>query len=284
MSHPSPLYPLLYEPLVRAALTEDLGRAGDLTTDATVPAEARAKAQIVARRGGRLAGLEASLAAFSILDPGVQIERHADDGDDVAAAAVLASVEGAARPILSAERTALNLLGRLCGIATATRELVEKTAGTRAKVVCTRKTTPGLRALEKYAVRCGGGMNHRFGLDDAVLIKDNHRAIAGSAAEAVRRARAHAGHLVKIEVEVDDLDELEAILALGVDAVLLDNMSPEDLRRGVEIVAGRAITDASGGINPDSAAAVAASGVDLMSVGYLTHSAPALDVGLDFVV
>ena len=277
----APLYPVVYEPLVRDALREDLGRAGDLTTDAIVPPGLRATGLVRARRVGRVAGLEVALSAFRILDPSVEVEIGQGDGADVEVGATLATVRGGAREMLSAERTALNLLGRLCGIATVTRDLVRAIAGSGARVVCTRKTTPLLRALEKYAVRAGGGSNHRFGLDDAVLIKDNHRVLAGGAAAAVEKARARAGHLVKIEVEVDDLDELEHLLELGVDAVLLDNMRPDELRRAVEIVAGRAITEASGGITPETAPAVAASGVDLISVGWLTHSAPALDVGFD---
>ncbi|MEE8525538.1 MAG: carboxylating nicotinate-nucleotide diphosphorylase [Thermoanaerobaculia bacterium] len=282
MSWLPPLYPVVYENLVREALREDLGRAGDLTTDAVAAPGQHATAAVRVRRPGRVAGLEPSLHAFRCLDPGVTVDMSVADGDDVEAGTVLARVSGGARELLSAERTALNLLGRLCGIATATRDLVRVVAGTSARIVCTRKTTPLLRALEKYAVRAGGGVNHRFGLDDAVLIKDNHRALAGSAAAAVRRARNAVGHLVKIEIEVDDLTELEEILALGVDAVLLDNMSPAELRHAVEIVAGRAVTEASGGITLATAAEIAATGVDLLSVGWLTHSAPALDVGLDF--
>lgn len=278
------MYPVVYEDLVRRALREDLGRAGDLTSDAVVPPEARATGLIRARRAGRVAGLDAALTAFRLLDPEVEIEIAAGDGSDVEPGTTLATVRGRARELLSAERTALNILGRLCGIATVTRDLAQAIAGSRARVVCTRKTTPMLRALEKYAVKVGGGENHRFGLDDAVLIKDNHRVLAGGAAVAVERARKRVGHMVKIEIEVDDSEELEAILALGVDAVLLDNMAPDELRRAVEIVAGRAITEASGGITPETAPAVAASGVDLISVGWLTHSAPALDVGFDMEV
>ncbi len=278
-----PLYPLLYEDLVRRAMAEDLGRAGDLTTDAVVAPGTRARSAIRARRPGRIAGLGPALLAFRLLDPAVEVEVVAADGGDVEAGGAVARLAGGAREMLSAERTALNLLGRLCGIATATRELVRAVAGSGARVVCTRKTTPLLRALEKYAVRAGGGSSHRFGLDDAVLIKDNHRLLAGGAAEAVRRARRAVGHLVKIEIEVDDLEELEDVLALGVDAVLLDNMSVDELRRAVAIVAGRAITEASGGITLETAAEIAATGVDLLSVGWLTHSAPALDVGLDFM-
>jgi nicotinate-nucleotide pyrophosphorylase (carboxylating) len=277
----APLYPLLYEDLVRRALAEDLGRAGDLTSDAVVPAELLAEAALVARAPGRLAGLQVALAAFRLLDPSLALAARAADGQDVAAGAVLATVRGAARSILSAERTALNLLGRLCGIATATRDLVAATAPHGARVVCTRKTTPGLRALEKYAVRAGGGSNHRFGLDDAVLIKDNHRALAGGLRPAVERARRGVGHMVKIEVEVDSLAELDEALALGVDAVLLDNMPLPTLAEAVRRARGRALTEASGGIQPATAAAIAATGVDLLSVGWLTHSAPALDVALD---
>jgi nicotinate-nucleotide pyrophosphorylase (carboxylating) len=275
------LYPLLYEPVVRHALAEDLGRAGDLTSDAVLPPDLVAEARLVARADGRLAGLEPALAAFRLLDPAVTCEVHLADGGDAVAGEVLATVRGRARALLSAERTALNLLGRLSGIATATRELVVAVRPHRARVVCTRKTTPGLRALEKYAVRAGGGANHRFGLDDGVLIKDNHRALAGGLRPAVERARAAVGHMVKIEVEVDTLDELEEALALGVDAVLLDNMPLPVLAEAVRRCRGRALTEASGGITPSTAPAIAATGVDLLSAGWLTHSAPALDVALD---
>ncbi len=277
----APLYPILYQQTVQGALREDLGRAGDLTTDATIPSGVSATGHLVARRAGRVAGLEVAISAFRQLDATVAVAVDAADGCDVEPGTTLARISGSAREMLSAERTALNLLGRLCGIATTTRDLVRSIAGTRARVACTRKTTPLLRALEKYAVRVGGGSNHRYGLDDAVLIKDNHRVVAGGAAAAVERARRHAGHLVKIEVEVDDLDELEHLMEIGVDAVLLDNMDPETLRRAVQVVAGRAITEASGGITPQTAPEVAATGVDLLSVGWLTHSAPVLDVGFD---
>jgi nicotinate-nucleotide pyrophosphorylase (carboxylating) len=275
------LYPLLYEPLVRRALEEDLGRAGDLTSDAILPPDLTAEARVVARAAGRVAGLPASLSAFRLLDARIEIEEHAADGADVEAGAHLATVCGPARSLLSAERTALNLLGRLCGIATATRDMVALVAPHGARIVCTRKTTPGLRALEKFAVRCGGGHNHRFGLDDAVLIKDNHVALAGGIRPAVERARQAVGHLVKIEVEVDSLDQLGEALDLGADVVLLDNMPLEMLREAVAMARGRAITEASGGINPKTAAAIAATGVNLLSMGWLTHSAPALDVALD---
>jgi nicotinate-nucleotide pyrophosphorylase (carboxylating) len=228
-----------------------------------------------------VAGLAASLSAFRLLDPAIEIEALAADGEDVGAGATLAALRGPARSILSAERTALNLLGRLCGIATATRDMAALVAPHGARIVCTRKTTPGLRALEKYAIRCGGGYNHRFGLDDAVLIKDNHVALAGGIGPAVERVRRSVGHLVKVELEVDSLDQLREALDLGVDVVLLDNMPLETLRAAVAIARGRAILEASGGINPRTAAAIAATGVNLLSMGWLTHSAPALDVALD---
>jgi nicotinate-nucleotide pyrophosphorylase (carboxylating) len=277
----APLYPLLYEDLLRRALAEDLGLAGDLTSDAVLPADLQATGELVARAAGRVAGLPVALAAFRLLDASLALEVRVADGQDAAAGEVLAVVRGAARPILAAERTVLNLLGRLCGIATATRDLVAAVAPHGARVVCTRKTTPGLRALEKYAVRAGGGANHRFGLDDAVLIKDNHLALAGGLRPAVERARRGVGHMVKIEVEVDTLEQLDEALALGVDAVLLDNMPLPTLAEAVRRARGRALTEASGGIQPATAAAVAATGVDLLSVGWLTHSAPALDVALD---
>jgi nicotinate-nucleotide pyrophosphorylase (carboxylating) len=273
--------PLLYEELLRAALREDLGRGGDLTTDSIVGAEATASGRIVARRPGRVAGVEVALAAFRLLDPAVATGIRIGDGEDAAAGSTLAVVGGGARQLLAAERVALNLLGRLCGIATATRDLVERVRPHRAAIVCTRKTTPGLRTLEKYAVRAGGGGNHRFGLDDAVLIKDNHRLLAGGVRPAVERARRAAGHLVKVEVEVESLAELDEALAAGADAVLLDNLPLELLRLAVERVGGRCLTEASGGITPETVAAVASTGVDLISVGWLTHSAPALDVAFD---
>lgn len=282
-NHPAPLYPLLYEPIVRRALEEDLGRAGDLTSDAILPVGLKAEAAVVARAAGRVAGLHASLSAFTLLDSTIEIEVLVTDGEDAEKGQTLATVRGSARSLLSAERTALNLLGRLCGIATVTRDLVALVAPHGAHVVCTRKTTPGLRVLEKYAVRCGGARNHRFGLDDAVLIKDNHVALAGGIRPAIERARQHVGHLVKIELEVDSLEQLEEALTLGVDVVLLDNMPVETLRQAVKMAKGRAITEASGGITPATAAAIAATGVDLLSVGWLTHSAPALDVALDVV-
>ncbi|MBV8776112.1 MAG: carboxylating nicotinate-nucleotide diphosphorylase [Alphaproteobacteria bacterium] len=274
---------LLIEPIVRAALAEDLGRAGDVTTDAVVAADARIDAAIVPRQPGVLAGLDAALMAFELLDPALRIERLCADGARLERGQTVARISGAARPVLTAERTALNLLCRLSGVASATRALADAIEGHRAKIVCTRKTTPGLRILEKEAVRLGGGANHRFGLDDAMLIKDNHVAMAGGVVPALRRAKMAAGHLVKIQIEVDTLAQLEEVLTEGADAVLLDNMDPPTLRRAVEMVAGRAIIEASGGVTRETAPAIAATGVDLISSGGITHSAPALDLGLDIV-
>ncbi len=274
---------ILIDPIVRAALVEDLGRAGDITTDAIVPEDARIEAVIAARQPGVVAGLEAALLAFELVDPGLGIERCRGDGSRLARGDTVARICGSARPVLAAERTALNFLCRMSGVATATRALVDAIAGTHARIVCTRKTTPLLRTLEKEAVRLGGGANHRFGLDDAMLIKDNHIALAGGVRPALERARNQAGHLVKIELEVDTLEQLAEALEVGVDAVLLDNMTPETLRRAVAMVGGRAVTEASGRISPETAAAVAATGVDLISSGWITHSAPILDLGLDIV-
>lgn len=277
-----PLPALLIEPAVRAALVEDLGRAGDITTEATIPAEAKARVVIRAREDGRIAGLDCARMAFRLMDANLKVAVQKPDGSDAAPGDIVAAIEGSARAIITAERVALNFLGHLSGIATATREIARAIEGTRARVCCTRKTTPGLRALEKYAVRAGGGMNHRFGLDDAVLIKDNHIAVAGGVAEAITRARSRAGHMVKIEVEVDTLDQLEEALATGVEVVLLDNMTPDELAHAVKLVAGRAITEASGRVTAKTAPAIAAAGVDLISCGWITHSAPCLDLGLDF--
>ena len=271
---------LLWEPLLRRAFEEDLGTAGDLTTQAIL-GEEQTTAQIVARESGVAAGLAVAARAFTIYDADLTVEARRADGDQVRSGDVLLEVTGSAASILIAERTALNLLGRMCGIATATRALVDLIEGTGAQVVCTRKTTPGLRALEKYAVRCGGGGNHRFGLDDAVLIKDNHIAVAGGVAEAIGRAHESVGHMVKIEVEVDTLEQLQVALDAGAEAVLLDNMPPEILRRAVDLCRGRAVTEASGGITADTIRAVAETGVDLISVGALTHSVESFDVGLD---
>jgi nicotinate-nucleotide pyrophosphorylase (carboxylating) len=275
---------LLWEPIVRNALLEDLGRAGDVTSEATIPADRQATAAVMARADGVIAGIDMSLAAFTMFDATVVCEAHVADGDRVTKGDRIATVTGAARSLLTAERTCLNLLGHLSGIATTTRSVVDLVAPHGATVVDTRKTTPGLRALEKYAVKCGGGGNHRFGLDDAVLIKDNHVAVAGGISAAVNAARAHAGHLVKIEVEVDGLAQLDEALALGVDVVMLDNFSLELMREGVKRAKGKAIIEASGGIRPDTAEAIAATGVDLLSLGWLTHSSPNLDVALDIVI
>jgi len=272
---------ILYDDLVRRALAEDLGRAGDLTTDAIVPAELEGRAAVVARQAGRIAGLAPALHAFRLLDPASRAEICKPDGSDAKAGETVARVSARARALLTGERTALNVLGRLSGIATATRDVVARLQGLKARVACTRKTTPGLRALEKYAVRVGGGESHRYGLDDAVLVKDNHLAVAGGVREAVRRARRHNGHLVKLEVEVDTLAQLDEALSVGVDVVLLDNMDLETLREAVRRCRGRALTEASGGIRLENVRAVAETGVDLVSLGWLTHSAPALDVAVD---
>jgi len=269
---------------VRAALMEDLGRAGDITSMATIPEGATAKAVIAARKPGTLAGLPLAACAFAEIGPGIKFTALKRDGDRLKPGDTVARIEGPARPILAAERVALNFLCHLSGIASETAKLVALVAHTQARICCTRKTTPGLRALEKYAVRCGGGSNHRFGLDDAILIKDNHIAVAGGVAKAIERARAFAGHLVKVEVEVDDIDQLREALGAAPDAVLLDNMKPATLRKAVALVAGRAATEASGGITEDSVAAIAETGVDYISSGWITHSAPALDLGLDIAV
>ena len=276
---------LLIEPVVRAALTEDLGRAGDLTAQACVPEQARMNGVFAARKAGVAAGIDAVRIAVRMLDPQAEVETLVLDGRPFAAGAALVRVEANARALLAAERTALNILGRMCGIATLTRAYVDAVVGTSARIADTRKTTPGLRALEKHAVACGGGMNHRFGLDDAILIKDNHIAVCGGAAEAVRRARAHAGHLVKVEVEVDSLDQLDVVLPERPDVIMLDNFTLPALREAVERAAvspfGRPVLEASGGVTLDTVGDIARTGVDVISVGALTHSAPALDVGLD---
>jgi nicotinate-nucleotide pyrophosphorylase (carboxylating) len=281
---PGGLPPPLIEDAVKRALAEDLGRAGDITSAATIPAEARADAVIAARRPGVIAGLPLAAEAFRQMDPAIGFHAALADGSRVEPGAVVARLAGNARAILAAERVALNFLGHLCGIATLTRRYADAIQHTRARITCTRKTTPGLRALEKYAVRCGGGFNHRFGLDDAILIKDNHVAVSGGVAEAVRRAKAFAGHLVKVEVEVDTLDQLQEALSAGAKVVLLDNMPPATLRQAVEIAAGAAVLEASGGITLETVVAVAETGVDFISLGAITHSAPALDLGLDVTI
>lgn len=279
----APLPRLIVEPLVRNALAEDLGLAGDITSAAVIPEDHRSTVVMAARQPGVIAGLDAAELAFELIDPAITMNRHRRDGEGVTPGSVIATIEGPSRGILTGERVALNFLGHLSGIATTTAEIVAAIRGTKASVTCTRKTTPGLRALEKHAVRAGGAMNHRFALHDAVLIKDNHVAIAGGIKEAIRRAKASVGHLVKIEVEVDTLDQLREAMDVGIDAVLLDNMSLDQLSEAVGIVAGRAVTEASGRVTRDTAAGIAATGVDLISVGWITHSAPTLDIGLDWV-
>jgi nicotinate-nucleotide pyrophosphorylase (carboxylating) len=278
------LNPLLIDEAVARALQEDLGRAGDITSLATIPAEARVGAVIAARQGGVIAGLPLAAAAFRLIDPGVGFSAEVADGAVVAPGAIVARIGGSARAVLAGERVALNFLGRLSGIATLTAAYVARTVGTGAKITCTRKTTPGLRAFEKYAVKCGGGVNHRYGLDDAVLIKDNHIAIAGGVRPALRAAKAAVGHLVKIEIEVDRLDQLAEVIAEGADVVLLDNMTPALLCEAVVMIAGKMRSEASGGVTLASVTAIAATGVDMISVGALTHSAPVLDLGLDVVI
>lgn len=282
MSVPA-LATIMIEPLVRAALLEDLGRRGDITTDAIVPIEARAETALVARQPGVVAGLDLAFLTFRLVDPSIVVVAERRDGNRLSPGDVIATLSGPARGILTGERVALNFLCHLSGIATATAAIVEAVRGHRARITCTRKTTPGLRAVQKYAVRVGGGASHRFGLDDAVLIKDNHIAVAGGIRPAIERVRGSVGHLVKVEVEVDTLTQLEEVLAIGVDAVLLDNMDAETLRRAVAMVGGRALTEASGRITPATAAVVAATGVDLVSIGWLTHSSTALDIGLDYL-
>lgn len=276
------LSPSLYADVVRRALAEDLGEAGDLTTEATVPAGSQSRAEVVARQAGTIAGTGVAASVFETVDPDLAVTVLVDDGQKIAPGTALMRVEGSSRSILVAERTALNLLGRMSGVATATARLVDAVAGTGAVITDTRKTMPGLRALDKYAVRMGGGRNHRFGLHDAVMIKDNHIAAVGSITAAVEAARARVGHTVKIEVEVDSLAQLEELLAVGADIVLLDNMDPATLSKAVEMVDGRMVCEASGGVTLDSVREIAESGVDLISAGSVTHSAPQLDIGLDF--
>jgi nicotinate-nucleotide pyrophosphorylase (carboxylating) len=277
----TPLPDLLIAPIVRAALAEDLGRAGDVTSQACVPAEARLSVVWAARRPGVLAGLDCARLALAELAPETGFHALARDGDTLSPGQVLARAEAPARAVLAAERTGLNLMGRLSGIATLTRAYVEAVAGTGVRITDTRKTTPGLRQLEKYAVRCGGGVNHRFGLDDAILIKDNHVAACGGIRPALERARAAAGHLVKVEIEVDGLDQLAEALPLSPDVIMLDNFSLSDLRKAVAMTAGRVTLEASGGVDLTTVRSIAETGVQVISVGALTHSAPGLDIGLD---
>jgi nicotinate-nucleotide pyrophosphorylase (carboxylating) len=274
--------PLEIEQAVTRALAEDLGRAGDVTSIATVPEDTVGRAILVARKSGVIAGLPLVASAFRRLAPEIGIEAHARDGAAVQARTRLMTVSGNARAILAAERTALNFLGHLSGIATATAEFVRRIAHTKTRVTCTRKTTPGLRALEKYAIRCGGGFNHRFGLDDAMLIKDNHIAVAGGIRAVLERARAAAGHLVRVEIEVDSLEQLKEVLDVGLaDVVLIDNFELPAMKKAVAMVAGRLVVEASGGITLESVGAIAETGVDYVSSGALTHSVQNLDIGLD---
>jgi nicotinate-nucleotide pyrophosphorylase (carboxylating) len=276
------LSPLAIDEAVQRALAEDLGRAGDITSMATIPETAPARAVLVARQAGVIAGLPLGVATFQKLSPDLKIEAHYRDGATVAAGVQVLTISGPARAVLGGERTALNFIGRLSGVATLTSEYVRHTAGTHMRICCTRKTTPGLRALEKYAVRCGGGFNHRFGLDDAILIKDNHIAVAGGIRPVLERARAHIGHPVKVEIEVDNLKQLREVLDSGLaDVVLLDNMDVADLTEAVKLARGRVVLEASGGVTRDSIAKIAATGVDYASAGALTHSAPNFDVALD---
>jgi nicotinate-nucleotide pyrophosphorylase (carboxylating) len=276
------LSPLEIDDAVTRALAEDLGRAGDVTSIATIPETTAARAVVVARKAGTIAGLPLLAACFVKLAPDIAITAKARDGDTVAAKTPLMTIQGSGRAVLSAERAALNFLGHLSGIATATAAYVRKAGNAKTRICCTRKTTPGLRALEKYAIRCGGGFNHRFGLDDGILIKDNHIAVAGGVRAVLERARAAAGHLVKIEVEVDSLDQLQEVVDAGLaDVVLLDNFDVPSMRKAVAMVAGRLVIEASGGITLDNIADIAATGVDYASSGALTHSAPSLDVALD---
>ncbi|MDF1681045.1 carboxylating nicotinate-nucleotide diphosphorylase [Ponticaulis sp.] len=276
-----PLPDIVLEPIVRLALSEDLGRAGDLTTDATIPPDTTMAVNIVGRKDGVIAGLDAARLALRMIDTSVSLDIETPDGAAVAPGQVVARLNGSARSILTAERTMLNFMGRLSGIATLTREFVFRIEGSDAKIVCTRKTTPGHRAVEKRAVRCGGGTSHRYGLDDAIMIKDNHIAACGSITEALKRALDYAGHLRMVEIEVDTLDQLEEIIPLKPHAVLLDNMSCDNLREAVRMVGGAFTTEASGGVNLDTVAEIASTGVDFISVGALTHSALNLDLGMD---
>lgn len=273
---------VLLRPLVEAALTEDLGRRGDVTSQATIPADMQAKLEIKARQAGVICGMDLARLSFAMVDPQIEFVAQVADGEWVDAGTVLASVRGNARHLLTVERTALNFMTHLSGIATDTRKIVDSVAEYPAQITCTRKTIPGLRIVQKYAVRCGGGRNHRLGLDDAILIKDNHIAIAGDIKTAIEQAQNFAGHLIPIEVEVDTLAQLAQALDAGVSLVLLDNMSPEILAQAVTMCKGRARTEASGGITPETVQAAAKTGVDFIAMGYLTHSTTALDIGLDF--
>ena len=278
----APLPSLLIEDAVARALREDLGEAGDITSSACIPEDAQARAVIAARKPGVIAGIDLARAAFRLVEPAIEIEIEKGDGAKLAKGDAVMRINGPARGVLSAERVALNFLGHLSGVATATAALVEAVQGTSAKIVCTRKTAPGLRAFEKHAVRCGGGYNHRFGLYDAVMIKDNHIAAAGGVGPALRAARAAIGHMVRIEIEVDGLTQLEEALSEGAEVVLLDNMTTDDLKKAVTLAKGRAVLEASGNVTRETVRAIAETGVDYISSGWITHSAPCLDLGLDF--
>ncbi|WP_201509776.1 carboxylating nicotinate-nucleotide diphosphorylase [Psychrobacter alimentarius] len=275
---------VLLKPLVESALIEDLGRRGDVTSQATIPADLQAQLEIKTRQAGVICGMDLARLSFALVDEQIEFSAYVNDGETVATGTVLAIVRGNARHLLTAERTALNFMTHLSGIATATKTIVDSVAAYPAQITCTRKTIPGLRVVQKYAVRCGGGRNHRLGLDDAILIKDNHIAIAGDIKTAIRHSQEFAGHLIPIEVEVDTLEQLEQALEAGVSLVLLDNMSPDVLSQAVAMCKGRAKTEASGGITPTTVQAVAKTGVDFIAMGYLTHSTTALDIGLDFRV
>jgi len=279
----NPIPHTLIKSCVDLAFSEDLGSAGDITTASIISPAATTSARIIAREAGVIAGMEVARYAFTSTDNAISFKTRVNDGQPVQPGTVIAEISGPATGILIAERTALNFLGHLSGVATLTHQFVQAIAGTNAHICCTRKTTPGLRAMEKFAVRAGGGMNHRFGLDDAVLIKDNHIAVAGGIKPALRAVKSSVGHMVKIEIEVDTLDQLAEVMEEGVDVVMLDNMAPDKLRKAVEIIAGRAISEASGGVNLASVRAIAEAGVDMISVGAITHSAPTLDLGLDFI-
>lgn len=283
MKHIPSLPTLLIEPLVQATLLEDLGRAGDITSDSIIPEDVQSELYLVARSAGVLAGLDLARLAFKLVNSEICFDALLEDGARLEKGSRIARISGPARAILTAERTALNFLCHLSGIASVTATIADSIAKWDCKVICTRKTTPLLRTVEKYAVRVGGGQNHRFGLDDAILIKDNHIAIAGSITTAVQRARASIGHLVKVEVEVDTLDQVDEALSVGADVILLDNMSLDELAEAVRRIDGRAISEASGGVTPETAAAIAEQGVDLIAIGWITHSAPILDIGLDAI-
>ncbi|WP_420549862.1 carboxylating nicotinate-nucleotide diphosphorylase [Curvivirga sp.] len=276
-----PLPQHIIDDAIKAAIAEDFGRAGDITSDSIIPADMRTKVALRARIDGCIAGTDFAVAAFSFLDHDAKITVHLPDGSEVKAGDTILTIEGNARAILGAERVALNFMGRMSGIASVTREIVNSVKDTKARITCTRKTTPGLRAIEKYAVRAGGGFNHRFGLDDAILIKDNHIAVIGGVKQAINRAKSHTGHMVKIEVEVDTLEQLAEALEAGADVILLDNMTPEMLTKAVKMIDGKAVAEASGGVTAETAPSIAASGVDVISIGWLTHSAPNMDLGLD---